>query len=276
MRPPPYSVQTSIVSLAVTIQHPSALSYSDIKNALEDAGFDIATEPIPGPSRPLPHRSLTSRRDRHIQHCTMCQKNIPEHEDHEATPSEAAPERYVVTLSIGGMTCASCSNTITDALSELPGVRDVSVSLLSNSATATLDKESLSSTVAHTVEDLGYEAAVMDVKRDAPHKPVTPTPPGPQRLTLSIGGMTCASCVSTIASLVEQMDGVSDVAIDLLGNSGTVLVERPELVNQVVSAIEDAGYEASIVSVEPMQESSPKEGPQARTLSLLVDGMFCR
>ncbi|KZV72114.1 heavy metal translocatin [Peniophora sp. CONT] len=275
LQPAPYSVQTSIVSQAVTINHPTTLLYSDIKNALEDAGFDIATEPIPGPSRPLPHRTLTSRRHRHIQHCSMCQKNLPAaHEDHEPVLSEAKSGSCVVSLSIGGMTCASCSNTITDALAELPGVRDVSVSLLSNSATVTLDDEFLSSTVTATIEDIGYEAAVMDVKHNMPAKSA-PNAPGPQRLTLSIGGMTCASCVSTISALLGQMDGVLEVSIDLLGNSGSVHVERPDLADEVVNAIQDAGYEATVVSTEPVHEASPTEGPQARTLSLLVDGMFC-
>lgn len=268
-------MQTSIVSQAVTIHHPAAISYSGIKAALEDAGFDIATEPIPGPSRPLPHRTLAHRRERHIQQCSMCQKNLSAHEDHEAALNEAKDDRCVVSLSIGGMTCASCSSTITDALTELPGVRDVSVSLLGSSATVTLDNESLSSTVTQAIEDIGYEAAVVDVKHDAPHKPLAASS-GPQRLTLSIGGMTCASCVSTIGSLLAPMDGVLEAAIDLLGHSGTVQIERAELAKAVVEAIEDAGYEATVVSTEPMSATPQTGGPKNRTLSLLIEGMYCQ
>ncbi|VDB90090.1 unnamed protein product [Peniophora sp. CBMAI 1063] len=275
LEPPPYSVQTSIVSQAVTINHPAALLYANIKSALEDAGFDIATEPIPGPSRPLPHRTLTHRRERHFQQCSMCQKNLPAHDHHEQSSGASEFGSCVVSLSIGGMTCASCSNTITDALTELPGVRDVTVSLLSNSASVTLEDEALSATITQAIEDLGYEAAVMDVKRDASTKP-TVNATGSQRLTLSIGGMTCASCVSTIISLLASMEGVSDVAIDLLGNSGTMQVERPELARTVVEAIEDAGYEAAVVDAESVQKTLQDEGHNTRTLSLLVDGMFCQ
>jgi len=55
------------------------------------------------------------------------------------------------------MTCASCITAITEALSQLSGVRDMSVSLLGHSATAILDNNVI---VGDILQVIGYEADV--------------------------------------------------------------------------------------------------------------------
>ncbi|KAI0952212.1 hypothetical protein AcW1_004372 [Taiwanofungus camphoratus] len=188
-----------------------------------------------------------------------------------------------VTLSVGGMTCASCSNTVTEAVSELPGVRDVVVNLLGHSATLKVESPDLVKTVVDTIEDIGYEAEVITVE------PIrTPRPPrhasraesdGPQRLTLSVGGMTCASCSNTVTDVTSGISGVSDVVVNLLGGSATAIIHRKELAAQVVEAIQDAGYEAEVISTEPIktpcEEDEAQETGGPRTVSLRVEGMFC-
>lgn len=64
---------------------------------------------------------------------------VPMPEVEEATEPGGKAARPVapwrVTLSVGGMTCASCSSAVEGVLGALPGVLAVSVSLLSNSCT---------------------------------------------------------------------------------------------------------------------------------------------
>ncbi|KAF4618840.1 hypothetical protein D9613_009696 [Agrocybe pediades] len=60
---------------------------------------------------------------------------------------------------------------------------------------------------------------------------------------LAIGGMTCVSCVRAISEALSELDGVSDVTINLLSHSGTATVSRPSLADSVVNLIEDIGYE---------------------------------
>ena len=100
---------------------------------------------------------------------------------------------------------------------------------------------------------------------------------GPLRLTLSVGGMTCASCSSTVTQLLSEEDGVTDVSVNLMGNSATLVVKSKELITVVKDVIESAGYEASVVRVEPLQVT-----PDAteivrgqRTVALRIEGMFC-
>ncbi|PCH41534.1 heavy metal translocatin [Wolfiporia cocos MD-104 SS10] len=178
------------------------------------------------------------------------------------------------------MTCASCSNAVTHALSELPGVSDVVVNLLGHSATATVERPDIVTSLTETVEDIGYEAEVITVEPMRVLQPARQTSPadsnGPRRITLSVGGMTCASCSNTVTDVMSALRGVSEVVVNLLGGSATALVERQDITPQLVEAIEDAGYEAEVISSEPIK-STPDDVLEAgpRTISLRVDGMFC-
>ncbi|EMD40876.1 hypothetical protein CERSUDRAFT_111457 [Gelatoporia subvermispora B] len=177
------------------------------------------------------------------------------------------------------MTCASCSNTITDILSEIPGVSKVTVNLLGNSATLTVSRSELVENVVEAIEDAGYEAEVISTEplsSTSPRNAAKQEADGPFRLILSVGGMTCASCSNTVTELVSDIPGVSEVVVNLLGKSTTAVVDRKELVSQVVEVIEDAGYEAEVMSMELLQSDSAEDelaGP--RTVSLRIDGMFC-
>lgn len=194
-------------------------------------------------------------------------------------PSEPAlPSAYHVTLSVGGMTCASCSNTLTRIVSELPGVSEVVINLLANSASATVNSEDRVQAIVDAIEDAGYDADVVSVdpvKATAPKRRELPreAADGPFRLSLSVGGMTCASCTNTVTSIASDIPGVSDVVVNLIGKSATAIIAKKELADQLVEAIEDAGYEAEVVTLEPLDQSPHVVGP--RTVSLRVEGMFC-
>ncbi|KAI0068680.1 heavy metal translocatin [Artomyces pyxidatus] len=303
LTPPPNAVQTSIVSQSVTIQHPPELEYHAIKAAIEDAGFDIATGPPAGPSRPTPLPRSSSfpsgRKQRHIDQCEFCQHDLVDRVNVGAAASSPAHPRahsekdeglitnsspanepsYRLTLSVGGMTCASCTSTITQVLGDVPGVREVTVSLLGNSATATLDRKDLADKVVETVEDIGYEADIVSVVALHVDPVPQPEPIGPYLVSLSIGGMTCASCTSTITRLLSELTDVSDIAINLLGKSGSVTVRREDQVDAVVDTIESAGYEATVMSVRPIKakgDNTREVANKLRAVSLRVDGMFCQ
>ncbi len=83
------------------------------------------------------------------------------------------------------------------------------------------------------------------------------------------------SCVNTITSLVEEIPGVEDVAVNLIGKSTTATIVRKELADNILSVIEDAGFEAEVISVDPIAgtELGREIGP--RTVDLRIDGMFC-
>lgn len=97
---------------------------------------------------------------------------------------------------------------------------------------------------------------------------------GPATLSLSVGGMTCAACSNTLTRLLSEVDGVADVVVDLMGHSARVVVESQKLTPVVVETIEDAGFEAEVVKVDPLARAQTQE-TATRTISLKIDGMYC-
>ncbi len=181
-----------------------------------------------------------------------------------------------LTLSVGGMTCASCVTAITEALSHLPGVHDVSVSLLGHSATAILDDKAIVGDILETMQDIGYEADVASLQ---PLNSVATNRETDEllRVSFSVVGMTCAACPSTIIQLLSELKGVTDVSVNLIGNSASVVVKGKELIPGVQEAIESAKYEASVAKVEPIQVTQNAIGvvQERRTVALRIEGMFC-
>ena len=82
-----------------------------------------------------------------------------------------------VTLPIAGMTCASCVAHVEGGLNQVPGVEQATVNLANERATVQFNPEQTGiDKMIAAVRDVGY-----DVVTD--------------KITLPIGGMTCASCV---------------------------------------------------------------------------------
>jgi len=129
----------------------------------------------------LPRRHITIRAEEgiHSNHRSSVASGIDRYDD--------GPFRVV--LSIGGMTCSTCSGTITKMVSDISGVSEVTVSFLEKSATVTVDHKHCVDVVVETVEDCGFEAEVMSVESLSALNSDSTT--GPRTLTLSIDGMFC-------------------------------------------------------------------------------------
>ena len=64
----------------------------------------------------------------------------------------------VITLPVGGMTCASCQVHVEKALGGVPGVRDAVVNLATRSARVTLEGGVAPAALVAAIEDAGYDA----------------------------------------------------------------------------------------------------------------------
>jgi Cu+-exporting ATPase len=99
---------------------------------------------------------------------------------------------------------------------------------------------------------------------------------GPFRVALSIGGMTCSSCSGGITKAVSHLEGVSEVAVSLLSKSTIVIVDHKKVVETVVEAVEDCGFEAEVITVTQLSPLNENNTSSLRTVALRIDGMFCR
>ncbi len=80
------------------------------------------------------------------------------------------------------------------------------------------------------------------------HPPATPSAadPGDQRVTLAIGGMTCAACARRIEKALQRAPGVTDAVVNLATHQATVIYAPDEAsLATLVAAVVDAGYRAT-------------------------------
>lgn len=64
--------------------------------------------------------------------------------------------------------------------------------------------------------------------------------------TYLVAGMTCSHCVTAVTEEVTEVEGVRDVAIDLVpGGESSVRVtsEHPVDVERIRAAVDEAGYQ---------------------------------
>ncbi len=60
--------------------------------------------------------------------------------------------------------------------------------------------------------------------------------------TYTVSGMTCGHCAASVTEEITEIDGVSDVAVDLPTGVVTVTSDRPLDEARVRAAVEEAGY----------------------------------
>jgi copper chaperone CopZ len=61
--------------------------------------------------------------------------------------------------------------------------------------------------------------------------------------TYTVSGMTCGHCVNAVTSEISQLDGVTDVRVELASGAVTVTSAEPLDAAAVAAAVDEAGYE---------------------------------
>lgn len=201
---------------------------------------------------------------------------LPDIPETPQLPTEEYKDEFNARISIGGMSCAACVNSITSAIQELECVKDVTVNLLTNSATLIYfgPRENLE-IITEQIEDIGFEAFLDEV---SPVSKTSKSKHEPTRFIteITIAGMTCGSCVGSVTRGLEELPFVQSVSVNLLSHSGKLEFEGRENLDSIVEKIDDLGFDATVNSVSPLDPDTDQAGPaQMRTVSIRIDGMFC-
>ncbi|KAI9724338.1 MAG: hypothetical protein M1812_000406 [Candelaria pacifica] len=209
----------------------------------------------------------------------------------EKDPSKAAssevPEQEVI-LSVGGMTCSSCTGAVTEGLNEISFVKTVNVNLLTNSATLRfLGAKAELDQIVEAAEDLGFECSVQEwhpIKLESrshvkPTRSNAVTPPilTEYKATLSIEGMTCAVCTGTVTTKIQEFPWITSVNVNLLTNSASVTYKGPEdRVHEIIEKIDDL-YDCTLESCSPLdtKHETRQDGFAQRTVMVYVEGTYC-
>ncbi|WVQ73134.1 hypothetical protein IAR50_002698 [Cryptococcus sp. DSM 104548] len=229
------------------------------------------------------------RRRRHLEHCEVCQaqeRELAESSSPLNTASDLLQAPFAslngsqhdgivkTTLSIEGMTCASCTSAITTALNDNPDVEQVDINLLSSSGIVRHKSCLPALDIAEMVSGIGYEAEVVESHNETSVVPsiLTAAPQGEVKTVLSIEGMTCASCSSAITDGLSKHPYVTSVKINLLGSSGVILHDQSLSSDEIKELVEDLGYDAQVVSSDVIAKGEQ----DARIKSIFaIEGMTC-
>ena len=141
-------------------------------------------------------------------------------------PGTGREKKKQAELKISGMTCATCAVTIEKSLQGVEGVGKAEVNLGRETARVEYDPSRVKAgDLQKAVEDAGYQVV-------------------PERVTLKIGGMTCATCVETNEAALRVLDGVLSATVNL-GSERAYVTYNPSLVGipEMRRAIEEAGYQ---------------------------------
>jgi Cu+-exporting ATPase len=180
---------------------------------------------------------------------------------------------------------SSCVSALESALSG-PSIRSVKVTLIPASAVVVHDHTSLTvDDLIEMADDSGYgldcvsSVEVQDQKTDgAPSVSVQSPSSKLYSVSMAIGGMHCASCVSSVTKAAEGVDGLvkGSLSVDLVGGSATAKVVRREAVDQLKNEIEDSGFDCEVIKIKDEEKRSKKKAKEEqRKVNVRVEGMFC-
>lgn len=199
---------------AVVMHDPKAISADDIRDIIEDRGFDaeVLSTDLPAP-----------------------------------------PALVTTTVAIEGMTCGACTSAVEGGFKDLPGLKNFSISLLSERAVIEHDPTLLSpEQIAEIIDDRGFGAEIVDTvasegaagnSKDAePESNIAIT-------TVAIEGMTCGACTSAVEGGFKGVDGVLRFNISLLAERAVITHDTTKLsAEQIAETIDDRGFDATVLS----------------------------
>ncbi|KAJ5884181.1 Copper-transporting ATPase [Penicillium tannophilum] len=243
-------VSVSLIMGRAAVQHdPSILSPSKIAEMIEDRGFDAAI------------------------------LSTEEHVKSVVTDTQETPrtQSSMTTLAIEGMTCGACTSAVESGLTDVAGIDSVNVSLLSERAVVKHNADIITpEQIAEIIEDRGFGARVLESKASAgPDDGSTLADMiedhrGHMVTTVAIGGMTCGACTSSVQNAFTGVDGVVSFNISLLAERAVIVHDRSILTAKaILTIVDDAGFDASIVSSEAQEPLSRK----TQQLNLSLHGL---
>ncbi|SCU85382.1 LAFA_0D15368g1_1 [Lachancea sp. 'fantastica'] len=151
----------------------------------------------------------------------------------------------IIKYQVHGMTCSNCVISVTKSVQEVPGVRDVAVSLATEECRVIIDAsgsaglEASIKTVAEAIEDCGFECELGGIERAT-----IAGSPAHKTAQLKIYGVVDEQGVSAVKSDLNQLPGIVNVSIDLGRQQAAVQYDPASIgVRAIAQRIEALGYQ---------------------------------
>lgn len=159
---------------------------------------------------------------------------------------------YQETLSIEGMTCASCVGRVEKALKKVDGVEKAEVNLATEKALIHASQPLDRALLIKAVQRAGYDVAAI------------------QPIELSIDGMTCASCVARVEKALKKVSGVEQANVNLATERAWIQPNATVSSQDLIRAIQKAGYDAKLLQHDANEQHDKKNLEQQQLKRDLV------
>lgn len=168
----------------------------------------------------------------------------------DAKHPNASP--YQETLSIEGMTCASCVGRVEKALKKVDGVEKAEVNLATEKALIHASQPLDRALLIKAVQRAGFDIAAI------------------QPIELSIDGMTCASCVARVEKALKKVSGVEQANVNLATERAWIQPNATVSSQDLIRAIQKAGYDAKLLQHDSNEQHDKKNLEQQQLKRDLV------
>jgi Cu+-exporting ATPase len=239
------SVDVNLESESATVSFdPEKVSLDDIKAAIRKAGYPTESESeaqeetgvevpytteVKGETSKTVEPALEEPEEPEVAPQTCPLTETCELAEEEPRTSGLKTGRKEITLGVSGMTCSACASNIERVLKKKEGVDSVVVNLELGRANVSFDPSLISpKEIGETIESIGYK-----VEKDT--------------VTLSLEGMSCASCAANIEKVLNRTEGVISASVNFPLEKAVVEFDSSRVsVREIITAVQGIGYGASV------------------------------
>ncbi|OJD30953.1 copper resistance-associated p-type atpase [Diplodia corticola] len=261
--PAPDSISHSIVSHSVTLCHDPGLPVQHISDSLELAGFEVHSifrdsHPVHAPdSSPDELDDNDAEWEKSLEQAV---RRWSQWRNSSKVPDMTKRQRHI-------QQCAQCAAECD------PSKKHAAGSAHELDALRLVDSEKGFSVEKHSIDSgLSGRFSLDSVVSTAPESAQL------YHASIAITGMTCSACVGSITRVVEELPYVRSIAVSLLTHSASVELEAKDNVDGVIGAIEDAGFDAGLDSIEEIPDRRKSVRPPAIDkwkAVISIGGMTC-
>ena len=185
-------------------------------------------------------------------------KDKPRKHKAAAAPAEEEEELIEVAMRIDGMMCGHCEKTVTEALSAVEGVEDVSASAEKGLAKFKIHPDTSEQALKDAVTKAGY--IFVGFGENVTACPIT----GTVEKTMKIEGMMCEHCERAVKAALEAVEGVETVTADAKAGTAAIRLQPGTSEEAMFEAVKKAGYVPHGFA-----------GDEAVTRTVKIEGMMC-
>ncbi len=153
----------------------------------------------------------------------MQEKHVP------VLPTIETEATQEVVLGVEGMMCEHCEKRVHDAIEKVDGVVRVDVHLDENNVTIEMRDGVAMSDIKQAVIDAGYTPVEIEEENK-------------MKKEMIVDGMMCQHCQAHVTKALADLEGVSDVVVDLEAKKATFTVADGVSDQVLMDAVKEAGY----------------------------------